>query len=69
MASFGTSAASKILVLMAALTLFHCMTKITAQDLATPPTPGLETGAGISPLVSGALICSYVLISLVALLY
>ncbi|GMN54803.1 hypothetical protein TIFTF001_023936 [Ficus carica] len=67
MASFGTSAAKKTLYLMV-VSLLLCMTKIMAQDLATPPAPGLQAGAGIFLPVSGALICLSVLISLVTLL-
>ncbi|EOY09380.1 hypothetical protein QQP08_017023 [Theobroma cacao] len=64
MAWFGTSAAH-ILLAMFVVALFY-VSGIMAQDIA--PSPAMDTGAGISLPVTGVLVCSSILASLIALL-
>ncbi|XWS56240.1 hypothetical protein CRYUN_Cryun09bG0068900 [Craigia yunnanensis] len=64
MARFGTSAA-QIVMAMFVVALFF-VSGIMAQDIA--PSPAMDTGAGFTFPVSGVLVCSSVLVSLIALL-
>ncbi|XVF75833.1 hypothetical protein PTKIN_Ptkin13bG0218600 [Pterospermum kingtungense] len=64
MAPFGTSAAQIVMAMFVAA-LFY-VSGIMAQDIA--PSPAMDTGAGFTLLVSDVLVCSSILVSLMALL-
>ena len=66
MASSGISATHILTVMLVAMLCF--MTKTMAQG-AVAPSPALETGAGFASSVSGALFCSSILASLLALMW
>ena len=64
MARLGTSA-TQIVMAMFVVALFY-ISGIMAQDIA--PSPAIDTGAGFTLPVSGVLVCSSILVSLIALL-
>lgn len=64
MASSGTSSAH-IVMAMFVVALFY-VSGVMAQDIA--PFPTMDTGAGFTLPISGVLVCSSMLVSLIALL-
>lgn len=67
MAHLGTSAIQILVAVTMAALLCASMVAAAAQDSSIAPLPALETGVGFKFPVSGTLICSSVLFSLVAL--
>ncbi|GMJ02317.1 hypothetical protein HRI_003900900 [Hibiscus trionum] len=66
MAGFGMSATYHHIVMTMFVVVVCYVSVIMAQDIA--PSPAMDTGAGLTLPVSGALLCSSVLVSLIALL-
>ncbi|CAN1342645.1 hypothetical protein LINPERPRIM_LOCUS39527 [Linum perenne] len=62
MASFNSSC----LVLLAVVAIFAAA--VSAQELAPAPAPSVDQGAGYTMGASGAMICSSLFLSLVAML-
>lgn len=67
MAQSGSSSLAHIMMAIMVVGLF-CFTRIVAQDSGIAPTPPLEAGDGFALPVSGVVLCSSLLISLVAFL-
>ncbi|GAA0183893.1 hypothetical protein LIER_31230 [Lithospermum erythrorhizon] len=67
MAFFGNSANTNIIVFLAMASLY--ISAVMAQDSAMAPSPTMVTGDGFALPISGALVCSSMLIALVALMF
>ncbi|CAL5356431.1 unnamed protein product [Camellia sinensis] len=66
MAYFGIASIHILLIAMA-MALFCLSAAVVAQDVAIPPLPAMDTGAGFALPLYGTLICSSLLLSLISL--